>query len=121
MLLCLPQTFYLITMVALSASGGDCVSSSLSARPTADELLSWLDKSDLSMYKDEVQSALERQGLIAEDIRSMTAKMLLDELSLPNFGTALHIVWTLHLSEVSDNDKSSLTVSLEKLDENDIG
>ena len=120
MLLCPPQTFCLITMVALSASGGDCVSSSLPARPTADELLSWLDKSDFSTYKDEMQSALERQVLIAEDIRSMTAKMLLDELSLPNFGTALHMLWALHLSEVSDNDKHSLSVSLAKLDEKDI-
>ena len=46
--------------------------------------------------------------------------MLLDELSLPDFGTALHMLWALHLSEVSDIDKHSLTVSLEKLDEKDI-
>ena len=96
------------------------VSNSLPRRPTSGDLLHWLKQSDLSVYKHDMQRALERLAFIPEDVRSMTAKMWLDTLSLPNFGVALHFVWTVHLSEVSEHVKNEFIVSLEKLDDTDV-
>ena len=63
----------------------------LPAQPSMDELRGWMEDSVFAAYKD----ALLTSGIVPENIRSVKASVLRDQLSLPSLGMALGFRWAL--------------------------
>ena len=89
------------TMISPTAQS----SSHLPAKPSLQVLLSWMENSEFAVYKELMQSASEKHAIVPEEIRSVTAKCLWEELGLPSFGVALQFVWAVFMSDASEDGK----------------
>ena len=61
-----------------------------------------------------MRSASEKHAIVPEEIRSVTAKCLWEELGLPSFGVALQFVWALFMS---DSNEDGTSASIARMDE----
>ena len=94
-------------------------SSHFPERPSSQVLLSWMERSELAVYKEQMQSALDTHAIVPEEIRSVTAKYLFEELTLPSFGVALQFIWAVYMSDASEDwtRMDEVRTSIVRLDE----